>query len=87
MGQGQRRVRHSGFSCQQLGGFLLSGVVDHDIYGAKPQGYGVSCHAHHLGIWNERNDRVFKNKRAPSQIVFERIRKEAIIWVLAGAKV
>jgi hypothetical protein len=38
-------------------------------------------------IWNERNDRVFKNKRAPSQIVFERIRKEAIIWVLAGAKV
>jgi hypothetical protein len=26
-------------------------------------------------IWNERNDRVFKNKRAPTQVIFERIKK------------
>jgi hypothetical protein len=37
-------------------------------------------------IWNERNDRVFKNKRATSQVIFERITKEAKLWVLAGAK-
>jgi hypothetical protein len=37
-------------------------------------------------VWNERNDRVFKNKHAPSQVVFERIKKEATLWVLAGAK-
>jgi hypothetical protein len=29
-------------------------------------------------IWNERNDRVFKKKRAPSQIVFERIKKKLV---------
>jgi hypothetical protein len=42
-----------------------------------------------LIIWeisNERNDRVFKNKHTPSQIVFYRIKKEARLWVLAGAK-
>jgi hypothetical protein len=37
-------------------------------------------------IWNERNDRVFKSKHAPSHIIFKNIRKEARLWVLAGAK-
>jgi hypothetical protein len=37
-------------------------------------------------IWNERNDRVFKNKQAPLQIIFDRVKKEARLWVLAGAK-
>jgi hypothetical protein len=37
-------------------------------------------------VWNERNDRVFKNKSAPTQVVFEKIKKEANLWVLAGAK-
>jgi hypothetical protein len=37
-------------------------------------------------IWNERNDRVFKNKQTPLQIVFDRVQKEARLWVLAGAK-
>jgi hypothetical protein len=37
-------------------------------------------------IWNERNDRVFKNKRATSQVIFDRITKEAKLWVVAGAK-
>jgi hypothetical protein len=37
-------------------------------------------------IWNERNDRIFKNKSSPTQVVFERIKKEATLWVIAGAK-
>jgi hypothetical protein len=37
-------------------------------------------------VWSERNDRVFKSKQAPTQIVFDRIKKEARLWALAGAK-
>jgi hypothetical protein len=37
-------------------------------------------------LWNERNDRIFKNKHAPVQVVFDRVRKEGTLWVLAGAK-
>jgi hypothetical protein len=37
-------------------------------------------------IWGERNARVFRNKHAPIHVVFERIKKEAKLWVLAGAK-
>jgi hypothetical protein len=29
---------------------------------------------------------VFKNKQAPTQIVFDRVKKEVPFWVLAGAK-
>jgi hypothetical protein len=39
-----------------------------------------------LKIWKERNDRVFNNKLAPSQVIVDRIKTEAILWVLAGAK-
>jgi hypothetical protein len=37
-------------------------------------------------VWKERNNRVFNNKRAPSQVVFDRVKAEARLWVLAGAK-
>ena len=37
-------------------------------------------------IWNERNDRVFRNKHAPPFVVLDKIKKEARLWVLAGAK-
>jgi hypothetical protein len=37
-------------------------------------------------VWNERNARVFRNKSAPSGFVIDKIRNEARLWVLAGAK-
>jgi hypothetical protein len=37
-------------------------------------------------LWNKRNVRVFKNKFAPPSIVLDKIRKEARLWVIAGAK-
>jgi hypothetical protein len=37
-------------------------------------------------IWNERNARIFRNKHAPAQVVIEKIKTEARLWVLAGAK-
>jgi hypothetical protein len=37
-------------------------------------------------IWNERNARVFRNKSSPSFVVLDRIKLEAHLWALAGAK-
>ena len=37
-------------------------------------------------IWNERNARVFRNKFAPPTVVFNKIKAEARLWVVAGAK-
>jgi hypothetical protein len=37
-------------------------------------------------IWAERNARVFRNKFAPSFVVLDKIKREARLWVLAGAK-
>jgi hypothetical protein len=37
-------------------------------------------------VWKDRNNRVFNNKRAPSQVVFDRVKNEARLWVIAGAK-
>jgi hypothetical protein len=37
-------------------------------------------------IWNERNARVFKNKHAPPMVIFEKVKYEARLWALAGAK-
>jgi hypothetical protein len=37
-------------------------------------------------VWNELNDRVFRNKSAPFVVVFERVKREARLWVIAGAK-
>jgi hypothetical protein len=37
-------------------------------------------------IWNERNDRVFHNKSAPLHVMLDRIKREARLWVIAGAK-
>jgi hypothetical protein len=38
-------------------------------------------------IWNGKNARVFNNKQTPSMIILEKkIKKEAKLWVAAGAK-
>jgi hypothetical protein len=37
-------------------------------------------------LWNERNARVFRNKSSPSFVVLNRIKIEARLWVLVGAK-
>jgi hypothetical protein len=37
-------------------------------------------------IWSERNARVFRNKFAPRYIVVDKIRKEARLRAIAGAK-
>jgi hypothetical protein len=37
-------------------------------------------------VWNERNARVFRNNHSPSMVVLDRIKREARLWVLAGAK-
>jgi hypothetical protein len=36
-------------------------------------------------LWNERNARVFRNKFYPSFVIFENFKREAQLWVLAGA--
>jgi hypothetical protein len=37
-------------------------------------------------LWNERNARVFNNKHATHDVILEKIKREARLWVLAGAK-
>jgi hypothetical protein len=37
-------------------------------------------------IWNEHNTRVFRNKSSPAFVILEKIKGEARLWVLAGAK-
>ena len=37
-------------------------------------------------IWNERNARIFNNKHSPSFVILDRIKREARMWVTAGAK-
>jgi hypothetical protein len=37
-------------------------------------------------IWKERNDRVFRHKFSLSFVIFDKIKCEARIWVIAGAK-
>jgi hypothetical protein len=37
-------------------------------------------------VWNERNARVFRTKCALPHVVLDRIKKEAWMWVLAGAR-
>jgi hypothetical protein len=37
-------------------------------------------------IWQERNARVFHNKLSPSFVLLDKIKNEARLWVLAGAK-
>ena len=36
-------------------------------------------------IWNERNARVFRQKSAPPTVLLTNIKKEATLWVAAGA--
>jgi hypothetical protein len=37
-------------------------------------------------IWKERNVRVFRHKLSPTFIILDKIKCEARLWVLAGAK-
>jgi hypothetical protein len=37
-------------------------------------------------LWTGRNARVFHNKHSPSFVILDKIKKEARLWVLAGAK-
>jgi hypothetical protein len=37
-------------------------------------------------LWAEQNARVFRNKFAPPFVVLDKIKTEARLWVLAGAK-
>ena len=37
-------------------------------------------------VWNERNARVFNNKSVPSLVLLDKVKNEARLWVLAGAK-
>jgi hypothetical protein len=37
-------------------------------------------------LWNERNARVFRNKHAPPLVIFDKIKREASLCVLAGDK-
>jgi hypothetical protein len=37
-------------------------------------------------IWKERNARVFRHKLSPTFIILGKIKCEARLWVLAGAK-
>ena len=37
-------------------------------------------------IWKERNARVFRNTASPTTIISAKIKEEAHLWALAGAK-
>jgi hypothetical protein len=37
-------------------------------------------------LWNERNSRVFCNKHSLSFVIVDKIKVEARLWMLAGAK-
>ena len=37
-------------------------------------------------IWLERNERIFKYKESPCQMVISRIKDQASNWMAAGAK-
>ena len=36
-------------------------------------------------LWNERNARVFRNFSTMPTVIFDKIKKEAILWSIAGA--
>jgi hypothetical protein len=37
-------------------------------------------------IWKKRNARVFRKKLSPSFVILDKIKCEARLWVLAGAR-
>jgi hypothetical protein len=37
-------------------------------------------------IWQEHNDRIFRRKLSPTFVILDKIKCEARLWVLAGAK-
>jgi hypothetical protein len=62
--------------------------VEHDGRGTTPSRKTISSLTLLVTweIWNERSARVFRNKHAPSQVILEKIKSEARLWVRAGAK-
>jgi hypothetical protein len=72
---------------------LWSGLGIHEWWSSMVEGSGP----HRKGlaslllltvweIWKERNARVFRHKSSPSFVIFDSIKCEARLWVLAGAK-
>jgi hypothetical protein len=63
-------------------------MVEHDVGRVyrKPESHGFSHLACLVEIWSVGNARVFRNKQAPSLVVFDRIKFEARLRVLVGAK-
>jgi hypothetical protein len=37
-------------------------------------------------IWEERNARIFKHKLSPTFVILDKIKCEARLWAIAGAK-
>jgi hypothetical protein len=37
-------------------------------------------------IWKEWNDRIFRNKLSPTFVILDKIKCEARLWVIVGAK-
>jgi hypothetical protein len=64
-------------SHEPSGGTIVPGVVEHDVFGENLKGVASLAMLILRKIWKERNDRVFNNKYAPSQVVFDRIKNEA----------
>jgi hypothetical protein len=56
--------------------------------GARPQRKGLASLVLLTvwEIWKERNARVFRHKLSPTFVILDKIKCEARLWVLAGAK-
>jgi hypothetical protein len=39
-----------------------------------------------LEIWQERNARIFNNRLSPTFVIVDKIKCEARLWVLTGAR-
>jgi hypothetical protein len=52
----------------------------------SPQGFGSLTLLTVWEIWNERNASVFRNKQSPFFVILDKIKVEARLWAIAGAK-
>jgi hypothetical protein len=70
------------------GGFIYQGLVVAFGGGVFPISQAPCLHSLLViwELWNKRNARVFLNKFSPSFVVFENIKREVWLWVLARAK-
>ena len=64
------------------------GEVDHSPQqeGRLEKGFGFDRYVGELGIWKERNGRVFRNQCSTFNMVLSKIKDEMAMWSLAGAK-